>query len=672
MLLSLFFPFCYFLFTVVRCTLPDCKSSKYLQLNFLSGNPIEVEEEDFKCFFTFPSQYVTHLHTSKQHGPIQAFLVNSSQNLFFDILQVFHHFIQSAISTETTRDQLFNQVTGNPCYKYKPSENCIDEFHKFTKLYLPFTKRVESIGDWMNEVDPNSVHSYRAILLDNAIQIWFSIIRHIVPICYPSNIYLHPHYQSQPNTPDESKKMKGSNGKCKHILLNGNYYSTDSNPKNMLIKILRNPKYYYFPGIDKEKFCFLKEMTIFQHASSNNSIDYSLYNLPKSVVLENNSKSRIIGFIVEYEEGGDLSQFIANPEFGYFQFNRYFFEQLFSLAKELNDLHIAGIYHLDISPSNIFVSQTKKEEEKQDEIQRLEESLQELINSFENIDAFSTDINNNNKELTYKLKWGDFGLANNEGECNSFCQKDSFRKYTRYPREYFIGMEEMDSIGPHSDWYSFGKLLSHLGKEEAYRVGSLKIFSLFHILITGLTDDSIKNRWGWKEISIHFDRILKDFEEETSPTIATSLGVFNQDSYQEKNFIRNGANDQEVRSYGNYFISVIKFIVTKFMPIKNYANFQVDILEIYEYLAEDWITIISEITNGNLRRLRKGDVVVFQKIQPNYSVCFCGTFCKNLSKRGKYCLYKGGIEKVIERIEQRINGLYGLNMPVFSKITQEK
>ena len=327
------------------------------------------------------------------------------------------------------------------------------------------------------------------------------------------------------------------------------------------------------------------------------------------------------------------------------KFDRYFFEQIFSVAKGLHQLHSADIYHLDISAGNIFISVQQDNNQVE-----LNEQTTKTGNTLSENEA------NTNIESTsnYKFKLGDFGFSRCKDTLFMF-KHFTNKKYTRYPPEIFTDMKDFLVIGPHSDWYEFGKMLMFLGEIEISYHSSCAILTLLH----PLTDDSIIHRWGWDSISKYFEYLLDALAISDGPWVAINIGAFKNeyptitikvnDQYIDTQFIPVLQRDQF--SSTAFIVGIENQLILKYPGVVCYFDITIPIF--YEYLGPDDIWITSELTNGVPKVLRRKDIFAFQKEQL-YSVCFCINCCQCKEIVEKYCAIGIRYNKVIERIENFI------------------
>ena len=422
-------------------------------LYFTSGNSVVVEAEDVQYFFHGPFQFITHIDGSHDSIRKLAFLVNSTGFTFFSTIRNFYHFVKANFKSEMDCNQL-KSIIQLEYPKIASSEDAFKTFYHFAVEFIPFTQKVPDIEEWITNL--NSRMSMISDILpsfESSFNIWYRYLRLIIPFMLQDSFQIVNETSSNDSNIPQIK-MEGTYGKCSKVTLKSECFENNYKLKDLIFKYLNFSATSRFPEFPEDVFYELGEMTNFQFAVHQEISLESYYNIPKAVVIKSLAEPIPIGYLTDYENGGDLYQFLKKFRRGQFKFDRYFFEQIFSVAKGLHELHLAGMYHLDISESNIFVSM------QQDNNQV---GLNEQITDADNISSENEASTSTKSTGNYKFKLGDFGLSCCNDTLFMFTHFTD-KKYTRYPPETFIDMKDFLVIGSHTDWYEFGKLLMYLGE----------------------------------------------------------------------------------------------------------------------------------------------------------------------------------------------------------------
>ena len=125
----------------------------------------------------------------------------------------------------------------------------------------------------------------------------------------------------------------GSYGFCYEVAMR---FNTKSSHEDFVFKKL-NGKY----------ISTLEEITIFSHIPIDEQHGFCR---PQSMAIGNDGKCA--GYLMKYAEFGILANFARKHQGNDY---RYFYNQLFNVAKAINTLHQKGISHNDVKLYNIFV-----------------------------------------------------------------------------------------------------------------------------------------------------------------------------------------------------------------------------------------------------------------------------------------------------------------------------
>ena len=495
-ILNLFF----FLICSIRTTNVSEKDSV---LYFTDGNVLRFSMRLLGFIFCFPQCYLTQVQVinsefdSTSQMKNSMYFINASKEMFISILWTFENLINEVKSSRHSSTQNMRQSRNN---HYIVDSNDLN-FEQIRLIYIhKVTSCVDEIIDSKNierianilgnlhlycehnsEVIPKDegnisgfVSDYKIIPLKDAIFIWLEYVQFIVPaVLYDSlsfDIFNYP----QP----DNLEMKGTFGMCSKVSITNKWIVANYTVRTPLFKRINNfrSSNYSTESYDSTgQFLNLDEFVIFQKAGI---ADISMFSAMTSIVLDSKNGFKPVGYLSEHAKHGDLLQSIQK-EVSPIKLNKYFYEQIFLLAKRIHFFHQHGAIHLDIKNNNIFVIETEK-----------------------NISGSQSEQND-----SYELILGDFGSSCQLGKCNYLGKAEDVHRYPSYPRELFANSSPYP-VGTYSDWYEFGTMLRQISLSFPKIKDRNAFFWMFNPLIMGLVVDNPDSRWNWNDVEKYFEELL--------------------------------------------------------------------------------------------------------------------------------------------------------------------
>ena len=273
-------------------------------LYFTSSSSVVVETEYLQFFFHAPLQFITHPGSSHDSKKIPAFFVNSTRYTFFNTIRKFYYFIKANFKSEMDCNQL-KSIIELEYPKIVSSEDAFQTFQQFVIKFFPFTQKVLDIEEWITNL--NSGMSMISDILpsfESSFNIWYRYLRLILPFMLQDSFQIKD--DTFPNNSNIPKiKMEGTYGKCSKVTLKSEYFTNIYKPKELIFKSLKSIPISRFPEFPNDVFYELSEMTNFQFTVHQEIFLKSYYNIPKALVIKTLTESIPVGYLTDYENGGD-------------------------------------------------------------------------------------------------------------------------------------------------------------------------------------------------------------------------------------------------------------------------------------------------------------------------------------------------------------------------------
>lgn len=473
-----------------------------LSLHFLlllEGNVVQNESKSAHVYFTdregtiIPMTAVEELFTlppsyhcssivnpfDSRSSQLKTFFVKCKWKTFAYFLGSIHHLIMKFKRTHINLMQLstYNDVS---IYRANPNPNhfsFLSSFEDFQFLYPILQKffQNEEFLNWLGKFNER----IRSVVLDgNTVKYfkyWNSKFKYAIAVTFLEDLYFQIDDKKialtrQGLLHDWGKNItlgSGNFGTCHRVRINESL-DCPSNLKRHILKAFK--KSYSFEDISNTDF---REYSVLQ---KDNIGETDRYSTALSVVVMSFNDYSPIGYLMEEAENGDLESFLLQRHGVVLSKN--FVEQLFELAKAIENLHRNGILHLDVKLNNIFVKSKQS----------------------------------NNSHNDYELILGDFGAAREIGD-DVYYEKE-FQLYAyAYPPELFCSDLVERSIGTHSDWYEYGKLLNQIASVIVNPDEKRKFIFMYSVLINSLTVSEVSKRWDYEKVFSFLQNLLSNYEE---------------------------------------------------------------------------------------------------------------------------------------------------------------
>ena len=334
-------------------------------VQFHENEKVVLNVSKIKYFFMFPNNfYCENVNVNDESLPL--FFIESTRKDFFSLILSLLKTNEDVIRKSLQKILMLNPDDNDILILKKklqesfPYANSIQDIEKeivqamtlFDKKNL--TRNLESDPKSLSKVnsnrDPieNSNENIDASTLKHFLQNWKFKMRYIIPAIYLKNISFvskqgkHASENSNCNIYlkcndqnfSDNVKCIGSGwyGSCYEVAIQSNTKSSDEN--------------FVFKKVNGE-FISLKEIAIFSHIPIEEQHGFCR---PQSMAIGDDGKCA--GYLMKYAKFGNLANFAANHQAKDY---KYFYNQLFNVAKAINVLHQKGISYNDVKLENIFV-----------------------------------------------------------------------------------------------------------------------------------------------------------------------------------------------------------------------------------------------------------------------------------------------------------------------------
>ena len=453
---------------------------KYAHVYFTDCKNIIIPMIAVDELFALPPKYhcssiVNTFHTGSSH--LKTFFVKCKLNTFAYFLGSLHHLIMKIERSNINLMQLsmFNDTViyhGNPnLFSFLSS---LDDFQFLYPILQKFFKNKDFLT-WLAEFNEH----IRNVVLDGDtvkyFKNWNSNYKYAIAVTFLKDLYFQVEDKKMGLIRHELLKDwgktitigSGNFGTCHRVGINESLYCP-SGLKHPILKVFK--KNYSFKAISSTDF---REYSVFL---KNYIAETDRYSTALSVVVMSSNDYSPIGYLMEGAESGDLKSFLLQQQDAVL--SKYFVQQLFELAKAIENLHRSGILHLDVKLTNIFVKSRQS----------------------------------NNSHDNYELILGDFGITREIGD--DFYYKEEFHLFAAaYPPELFCSHPAKRSIGTHSDWYEYWKLLNQIVSVIINMDKKRKFIFIYSVLINHLTISEISKRWDYKKVYSYLQNLLGNYEE---------------------------------------------------------------------------------------------------------------------------------------------------------------
>ena len=334
-------------------------------VQFHENEKMVLNVSEIKYFFMLPNNfYCENVNVNDESLPL--FFIESTRKDFFSLilslLKVEQDYIKNLLESYYLRPSMYDILNLKEQLQSSfPHANSIADIEKEIVQIIPLPDKNNLIRKL--ESDPKSLSKVNSIqdpiengnedsdilsLKDN-LENWKFKMRYIIPAIYLKNILfvskqgkhasvnsncnVYLKYNDQNFSDSVECIGSGSYGSCYEIAIQSNTKSSDGK--------------FIFKKLKEECISSLAEITIFSHIPIDEQHQFCR---PQSMAIGDDGKCA--GYLMKYAEFGNLADFAANYKV---KDCRYFYNQLFSVAKAINTLHQKGIYHKDVKLKNIFV-----------------------------------------------------------------------------------------------------------------------------------------------------------------------------------------------------------------------------------------------------------------------------------------------------------------------------